>query len=548
MDENSPRPAPSWDTESLASWLLRGPLGLLLAMLSLLQFLTWFPNYLTWPWWADHDVFAVAAQSWDAGIRPYRDLAGNNFPATTYVFWVLGRLFGWGRTAPFWAFDGLLLASLCLLMPLWSRRRLGSALPGLAGVALWLGYYLNLDYSLAAQRDWQGPAFGVAGLLAVQIWPDRRGRILAGLSMAVGLAFRPQVILLAPAHAMAVWQSSRTEDSPRIDGNAFRALAGWSMATVVGLAITFAPLAMDGLLGDFLRGVGAVAYGGEYNRTGPLAILERLLTQFQGVRMLAVPLALGALWASAGRAERRLAVPWLLAMAGTLLYRPLSPVSHAYLAHPMMLVWTLLAALLVGFVRKDRRLLPSVQVVLILLILGLNVTIKPRFCNPRGSLEALSQLRDSHEPGPSPTGYAANPEVRMSGRYAWDDYRRLLDHLRLNVPPGVTVANALVGVPAVAGPTGHLSALPAESVAWVTVVNPADEPRFAEALAAAEQAVVVWSPAEDNVNGVPRLQAVRQAIREHYEPDHRFGAIEIWKRSPTDGLATAESEPSPDRH
>ena len=31
-----------------------------------------------------------------------------------------------------------------------------------------------------------------------------------------------------------------------------------------------------------------------------------------------------------------MARPWLLAMAGVLLYRPLSPVSHAYLAHPLL--------------------------------------------------------------------------------------------------------------------------------------------------------------------------------------------------------------------
>lgn len=538
MDEKTPRLASSWNIEALSARLLGGPLSLTLGLLCLGQFLSWFPNYLTWPWWADHDVFAVAAQGWSEGIRPYRDLAGNNFPATTYVFWILGQIFGWGRTAPFWACDGLLLGGLCLLMVLWSRRRLDSALPGLAGSALWLGYYLNLDYSLAAQRDWHGPAFAVAGMLAVQIWPDRRGRVLAGLGMALGLAFRPQVILLAPAQALAVWQGSQTENALRLDRPALRAVATWATSVVIGLVLAFTPLVRDGLLGDFLSSLGAVTYGSGYNRTGPLAILERLLTQFQGVGMLAVPLALGALWPTAGPGVRRLAGPWLLAMAGVLLYRPLSPVSHAYLAHPLMLVWTLLAAVLVGFVRTDRRLSPSLQLVMLLLILGLNVTVKPRFCNPRGSLDALSQLRDRREPGPSPTGYTANPEVRMAGRYAWEDYRQLLDYLRWDVPRGVRVANALGGVPAVAGPTGHLSSLPAESVAWVTVVNPADEPRFAAALAGAERSVVVWAPGEDDTDGMPSLGTVRQVIRDHYEPDRRFGAIEVWRRKAADSLAT----------
>jgi hypothetical protein len=538
MDDLAPPPAPPparLDPDAIAARLLRGPLALALAGLCLGQFATWFPNYLTWPWWADHDVFAVAARSWDAGALPYRDVVGNNFPGTTYVFWALGRVFGWGRTAPFWAFDGLLLAGFGVLAVAWGRRVLGSALPGLAGAALWMGYYLNLDYSLAAQRDWHGPLFAVAGLMAAQAWPGRAGRVLAGLGLALGLAFRPQVILLAPAHVLAVWEF-RKDASAR--GSIVRALAEWALAAAVGLALAFAPLAWCGLLGDFARSLGAVAYGGGYNRTGPLAIVERLVSQFQGVKLLAVPLALLALWPAGGSELRRAARPWGLAFAGVLLYRPLSPVSHAYLAHPLMLAWCALAAVLVGFVRADRRLTPSLQLVVILLILGLNVTVKPRFCNPRGSMDALAHLRLTREPGASPTGYALNPDVRAAGRYAWDDYRRVLDHLRLEVSPGARVANALAFVPAVAGPTGHLSALPAESVAWVSVVNPADEPRFAAALAGADRrTVVVWAPGETVPSGTPALEVVRAAIRDHFEPDRRFGAIEVWRRKDAAALA-----------
>jgi hypothetical protein len=533
MDESAPAHAPRFDPDAIAARLLRGPFSLALALLCLGQFATWFPNVLTWPWWADHDVFAVAAQGWDAGRRPYRDLLGNNFPGTTYVFWILGRLFGWGHTAPFWAFDGLLVAALGLLAVPWGRRVLGSTLPGLAAFALWLGYYFNLDYSLAAQRDAHGPLFAVAGLMAAQAWPGRRGRVLAGIGLALGLAFRPQVILLAPALAWAVAAGAGQggdADGSRPARSRALALLEWALVVVVALALLFAPLALDGLLGDFARSLRAVAYGGGYNRTGPLAALERLVSQFQGIKVVVVPLAILALWPASGRDLRRAAAPWLLAMGGVLLYRPLSPVSHAYLAHPLMLVWCALAGVLVGFVLADRRLAPSLRLVVILLILGLNVTIKPRFCNPRGSLEAIAVLRDPREPGASPTGYAANPEVRAAARYAWDDYRRLLDHLRLEVPREVPVANALAFVPAVAGPTGHPSALPAESVAWVTVVNPADGPRFAAALAAAERARVVWSPGEPPSPGQPALEPIRAAIRSHFEPDRRFGAIEVWRR------------------
>ncbi len=74
--------------------------GVCLAFLS-----TWLPHYLLWPWARDPDTFATLAQSWDAGIRPYRDIRGYNFPGAIYLFWVLGKLFGWGRTWTFYAFD-----------------------------------------------------------------------------------------------------------------------------------------------------------------------------------------------------------------------------------------------------------------------------------------------------------------------------------------------------------------------------------------------------------------------------------------------------------
>ena len=82
--------------------------GLLIG-LAALEYALWLPQYLTWPWWADHDVFATMALGWDAGLRPYRDLIGNNFPGTIYMFWIVGKLCGWGNTSAFNAFDALLL-------------------------------------------------------------------------------------------------------------------------------------------------------------------------------------------------------------------------------------------------------------------------------------------------------------------------------------------------------------------------------------------------------------------------------------------------------
>ena len=91
--------------------MLGGPLTVLLAGVCLYELALWLPSYLTWPFWADHDVFATLAYNWECGVLPYRDLPGTNFPGTIYLFWALGKVFGWGKTLPLFALDaGLLLA------------------------------------------------------------------------------------------------------------------------------------------------------------------------------------------------------------------------------------------------------------------------------------------------------------------------------------------------------------------------------------------------------------------------------------------------------
>src|SRR5579883_3113743 len=53
---------------------LDGGLTVATGLLALGFLATWMPHYLTWPWARDVDTFATLAQSWDAGIRPYRDI------------------------------------------------------------------------------------------------------------------------------------------------------------------------------------------------------------------------------------------------------------------------------------------------------------------------------------------------------------------------------------------------------------------------------------------------------------------------------------------
>src|SRR5947208_2370104 len=107
-------------SERVPAWLLNGPSTVALGALCCVQLATWMPHYLTWPWFADHDVFATLALGWEHGQLPYRDLACNNFPGTVYLFWIVGKLFGWGRTVPFYAVDVALVLILGATLLGWS--------------------------------------------------------------------------------------------------------------------------------------------------------------------------------------------------------------------------------------------------------------------------------------------------------------------------------------------------------------------------------------------------------------------------------------------
>jgi hypothetical protein len=501
-------------------------LSLVLGLVCLVLLTLWIPHYLTWPYWADHDVFANVARAWDRGVLPYRDVRLNNFPGTVYLFYVLGKLGGWGRPWAFYACDAALVVSLTILLPIWSRRTLGWFLPGLVGSLSFLRSYLSLDYCMTAQRDWQGPVCSVLGLLIVQAWPGRTGRIVSAFLAACAFSIRPQTVLLWPALVLAVMASGEPVD---LRSRLRRGLA-WLAFLVVFSAVVFLPLMVNGIFGEFLRSLRLVAYGSKYNQVGWESVGLLWLFQPRLSQWLLFAIAIGWLIRSSDSPHRSLAMSWLLAMAGVSLYKPLSPIPHPYLGIPLVLVGSVVLALLAGLIVLSREISPRLRALGVagLLVLGSSSTLPDR-CQVWPSLRAFSVLRSGVEPEVAPPGYRAGT-VRSAAFYPWSDYRATLLYLRNRTRPTTRVANVLKGVPAIASEIDRPSAFPAESITWLLMVNRDDEASFVESLEKSPDSVVVWAPGE--VGPVPgfRVDRLEATIRRLYEFETRFGVIEVWRR------------------
>jgi hypothetical protein len=498
----------------------------------------WLPGYLARPLFADHDVFATMAQGWDAGLKPYRDLISNNFPGTIYLFWGLGKLFGWGNVPALYAADAALLLAVIVSLIGWSLARFGRALPGAVGAAAVATYYLNLDFSQSAQRDWHAAAFVVLGLLAAQARPGRVGWWLSALGFALGMIVRPQVVLFVPALLMAATAKGR------LAGASGRATLGsgaaWLGVAGVAVALGFAPLVRAGVLGDFLEGLRALAFGGSYNKKPLIGIVLMLADEAKNLPiMIGVAVVAVLAIASPEPAGRSTARVWLAAVLGALLYAPLSPSGQPYLYHPLWLVWSISLAAAVGLVFEGDA--PPRGLLFALVTIHLAAIAWPRFAEPRRVREAVAALRGDLDPRPEASGYqtAYGPRLVLP---PWADYRDTLAYLRARTSPSTRVANLLKGV-AITGPAARLPALPAESATWVFVVKPEDEGRFAREMEKHEDAVVVlWSGGEVGRFDHP-LPELAEVVRRLYQFEARFGTLEVWRRRPAGQPPATASTP-----
>ena len=530
------RTAGFWRRVEEVSGRLTG--GLLPAVASIVvvcELAAWAPHYLTWPWWVDTDHFALSALSWEAGILPYRDLLDFNFPGPIYIMWLLGKLFGWGRT---WAVQGWDVACLLALgwaLVAWSRKLFKSALPGLTGYLAVLYYYLGLDCSQVSQRDWSVPLFVALALLALQARPGRLSRLGAALAFALALAYRPYAVLFFPALISGVEDGARRSEEPLRRGAV--PLARWALLAATCSVLAFTPLLVAGVADDFLNGLTHLRPGGTYNRLTLANFAERISESPFAWRTFAVLVSLTAL-ATAGPARfRRMSRTMVLALVGGVVYRPLSPIAHEYLFHPEALLLAVTAGFVAGVVMATPGISEAGKAFWAVGTIVWIVQGVPQFCSIDRSLEAVVALARGVPPARPPLGTRLISRAPpTAGSYSWDDYVAMLDYVRAHTGEETRVATVLrqFPFPPVNGPVGRLTPFPSASgIFWLRWVNPAKEEHFRASLEAATDAVVVWSPDEPATHLSLRLPLLIDTIRRCYRLEAAFGGFEVWRRVPT---------------
>ncbi len=525
--------------DHLAAVAIAGGLTMIAVVVCVAFLATWVPHYVLWPWHRDPDTFATLAQSWDAGILPYRDIRGYNFPGAIYLFWLLGQLAGWGRTWALYAVDATALVLLGVALAAWSRRCLGGLFSGVAAYLVYLTFYLNLDYQIVAERDWHASLCMVLGLLALQAWPGRTSRVLSALLAALALTIRPHVLAFLPAFWAAIAEgidrpcSGPAGSRPR--PGFVRSLAEWSLAFGTFAALAFSPLLIAGIADDLVRGLRIVAYGGPYHRDDPVGIAQVAATQLQEPTTLVV-IGLMALVLITTRGQtRRRAATWALAMVAALVYRLIHPVPHYYLIFPVILVGAVACAVSMAWIAERTKIAPALRLIALLVLISEMSQGLPLYCDLSATLKALASLsRGQTLPTWSPPGSLEWFEVSHGRCYSWDDYRRVLMHLRATTGPTTLVANVLKEppFPAINGPAARLSPFLAESgICWMWLVHIDLEPEFAAALERLTDVVVVWAPSTHELPSRLRFARLAAVIRKHYRPEARFGRIEVWRRA-----------------
>ncbi len=516
-------------------------LNFFVILLILVLTASWLPHYLNWPLWPDSHAYASLAIGWDQGIEPYRDVATFNFPGQIYLFWLLGKTFGWGHTWPFYSADAALIGTVGILMIVWSRRVFGERLSGMIGFLALAVALMDLDISQAGQRDWHSTAFVIISLLILQCGKSRFRIVWSAIFFAVGFVFRPHVVLFGPAIITAL--ALDQYDPVRKDLKPFiRACLLWGTVFALGMVAGFLPLIRNGLFGSFLEDLKIARHGGSYAgmtlRTAIILFLAKLVMR-EYLLLIVSTLTLAF---RSGRESVRIALPWTVALIFALSYQSVHPISHDYLMLPMKTIYAVNLAILAALVRKSLggETLAAAGMSAVVVFLALNKW--PDECSPRAALLAtkayLSGTSDTEVPHGAKRYFhpgEVDIDQRRSG-YPWADYLATIEYLKAHTSQKTHVAGAFKRhpYPSLNGPTGRPSPWPGEGgTTFLLVLGLEKEEAFIRSLLdSPDDTVVVWVPGERAEADRVDFRQLDKTIQEHFAPEASFGIFQIYRRKP----------------
>lgn len=524
---------PGHTISGILNWLVYGTIALLIV--------SWLPHYLIWPLWPDAHAYAALAIGWENGIEPYRDVQTFNFPGQIYVFWILGKVFGWDQTWAFYAADAALIGTVGAALIYWSRRVFGEAISGAIGFLGLLVVLLDLDISLAAQRDWHSTAFVILSLVALQCGPPRGRTVLSALAFAAGFVFRPHVVLFGPAIITAILLE-RTDPQTRDLRPAIRTAIVWAITFGIGLFVGFLPLLANGLFGDFLEDLKLARHGGSYAGMTLKAAILLFLAKFVMREYLLVFVSTLTLALKYRGETLRIVLPWSVAMIFAMAYQSVHPIAHFYLMLPLYVIYAVNLAILAALVRKTLGAGTPAATAMTAAVALLACNKVPDECSISASRKAVVSLVTGVPVKEAPPGalpyfpnHEVDPKLKRSG-YPWADYVATIEYLKANTTPRTLIAGSFkrMPFPAFNGATGRPTPWPGEGGSTFLMVLGKDwQKPFGESLIEAPQdTVVVWVPGEVPETDRLATDELDQVVKDHFVPEARFGIFEIYRRKP----------------
>jgi hypothetical protein len=315
-----------------------------------------------------------------------------------------------------------------------------------------------------------------------------------------------------------------------------RALAEWGIALIGFTVLAYLPLILQGLFDDFLRGIAFVSPAGSYGHRSPADRLESLMRQIRTTTIAGPPLGILLLLPRSGHSTIRRATTWLVVMGMSLLYMPVAPATHDYQLHPLHLVLSVNIAILAHLILRAPAVRPEYNLALLLVLVSPYFS-KPVYCSVRATAERLPGLVRGQWPAAMPWRFPSPYEDRTN-------YPELIDYLRRSTDKTMRIADLRLSVEPVCGVVGRLSPFPIDeaSLVWIRnlsgkAIPMTTEREYIPYLERTPNSIVVWEPSK-SLKGEyfgPRREPfeyreLAETVRRLYEPEARFGPIEVWRR------------------